>query len=616
MGDKVYDIIVIGGGHAGCEAALAASRMGCLTLMIAMQLDTIGLMSCNPAIGGIGKGQLVKEIDVLGGEMARAADACAIQFKILNASKGPAVHSSRAQVDRKKYLFYMQKAVKNQPNLHLYEGEVFKLLVENGSIKSVLTDKGNKLSANAVIITPGTFLNGLIHIGMNSFSGGRIEEKRSSCELSNSLRDLGFKLLRFKTGTCARLDGKTIDFSKLQIQNGDSSPRGFSFSTDELSATQVPCYITYTGENTHDIIRKNIDRSPLFSGKIVGTGVRYCPSLEDKVIKFSHHKRHQIFLEPEGLDTDEFYPNGLSTSLPEDVQIAFIRSIPGLESVKINRFGYGIEHDVVDPTQLFSTLETKLVKNLYLAGQVNGTTGYEEAAAQGLIAGINAALKVKNKPPFILDRSTSYIGVLIDDLVTKGTNEPYRMFTSRVEYRLILREDNADLRLSKFGFELGLVNKSTYDRVKEKQRKVEEGIADLKQKKITKNGKKISLYQLLKRPGFKIEDLKEYFSSDYSFGALKCIEVEVKYEGFIARQNSDVKNFKDLEKIKIPPSLNYNGIPGLSGEIVEKLSKFKPLNLGQAGRISGVTPVAITILMVYLKKIRNHPPSPEKKLQR
>jgi len=605
MKDKIYDVIIVGGGHAGIEASLAALRIGCSVLLVTLKKDNIGLMSCNPAIGGLGKGQLVKEIDALGGEMAKATDLCGIQFKILNASKGPAVWSSRAQVDMFKYKKYMQDVLNNQKNLEILEAEAVSLIVKNKTIKAVITDKKDKILAKTVILTPGTFLNGLMHIGMKSFPGGRVEDKKVCRELSDTLKNLGFRILRFKTGTCARLDSKTIDFSKLQIQKGDEVPVPFSFSTNKLKVKQAPCFITYTNEKTHKIIRNSLDRSPLFGGKITGTGVRYCPSLEDKVVKFPEHPRHQIFLEPEGLDTDEYYPNGLSTSLPEDVQVDFIHSVPGLENVKINRFGYGIEHDVIDARQLYPTLEAKLVKNLYLAGQINGSTGYEEAAAQGLIAGINAALKIKNKPPLILDRSTSYIGVLIDDLVTKGTNEPYRMFTSRVEYRLILREDNADLRLRKIGYEVGLVGEKLYEKTQKKKKEIENALNYLKRNRISVDNKSLNLYQYLKRPEVKIKDLKEKIELNYSQDVLQEVEIETKYSGFIRRQLVEVKKFKNLEKIKIPENIDYNKIPSLSAEIKEKLSELRPLNLGQANRISGVTPVAITILMIYLKKANN-----------
>ena len=615
---NTYDIIVIGAGHAGLEAALAASHLGCKTLMLTMDINSIGRMSCNPAIGGVGKGQLVKEIDALGGEMAKAADACGIQFRILNASKGAAVQSSRAQIDMDKYSRYMQEHVRHTPGLEVKEAEVKKLIIQDNRVRGVVTGRGEEIAAGAVVICPGTFLDGLIHIGLKHFNAGRINEP-AALGLAMNLKSLGFNILRFKTGTCARLDKNTIDYSKLIIQNGDAQPKPFSFSNTKLAQEQIPCYITYTNKDTHKIILDNLDQSPLYTGVIKATGVRYCPSIEDKIVKFKDKTRHQIFLEPQGLDSDEVYPNGISTSLPEDVQLKIIHSIEGLSEVKVIRFGYGIEHAVVEPTQLYPTLETKLVKNLYLAGQINGTTGYEEAAAQGLVAGINAVLRIKNKAPLVLDRASSYIGVLIDDLTTKGTNEPYRMFTSRVEYRLILREDNADTRLSKIGYALGLLSKERYTLAQKKIKDIAAGISFLKNTRIKPSAevnsilarlntaplkKDITLEGLLKRPQVSLKDI-------YGLDNLKIVipesarqevEIEVKYSGFIQRQLKDVEKFKNLEKVRIPGELDYTNISGLSREIKEKLVKFKPLNLGQASRISGVTPAAISILMVYLRK--------------
>ena len=607
---------MVGGGHAGCEAALAASRMGCSTLLLTMNINNIALMSCNPAIGGLGKGQLVKEIDALGGEMGKAIDRTGIQFRILNTHKGPAVRSSRAQADRERYRLYMKKVLEDQPNLDLKQGIVEEIRVKNGKVLGVETNLKELFIGETVIICPGTFLDGLIHVGLVSFSGGRMGDF-SSRKLSESLKKLGFRWGRFKTGTCPRLDGKSIDFSKLKPQYGDSPPSPFSFSTERVVQEQVPCFITYTNPKTHKIIRENLDRSPLYTGIIKGTGVRYCPSIEDKVMRFPDKDRHQIFLEPEGLETCEFYPNGLSTSLPLDVQIELLHSIEGLEEVKIVRPGYGIEHDYIDPTQLLPTLETKLIKNLYFAGQINGTTGYEEAAAQGLIAGINAALKVKNKSPLILDRSQAYIGVLIDDLITRGTNEPYRMFTSRVEYRLSLREDNADLRLRELGYKIGLVEKEKYKRVKEKERIVEEEISRLKklrifpQKFINEKLKEwgttplkdsITLEELLRRPQITYKRLKLISKEvkDFLPSEEFQIEVQVKYRGYIERERREIQKFKRMEKIKIPLNFDFSKISGLSTEVKEKLLRFKPLSLGQASRISGITPAAISLLMIHL----------------
>ncbi|MCX5702282.1 MAG: tRNA uridine-5-carboxymethylaminomethyl(34) synthesis enzyme MnmG [Candidatus Omnitrophica bacterium] len=614
-----YDVIVIGAGHAGIEAALASSRMGCNTLMVTFKKNTIGLMSCNPAIGGIGKGQLVKEIDALGGEMAHATDSCGIQFRMLNASKGEAVQSLRAQVDRYRYQQYMQKIVENEDRLFIKEAEATKLIIDDTKVIGIVTDKNEAINSDTVIICPGTFLDGLIHVGLNHFSAGRINEP-ASFGLAQNLKELGFNLLRFKTGTCPRLDKKTIDFSKLIVQEADPSPCPFSFSTKEITQKQVPCHITYTNQNTHNIIKNNLNRSPLYAGIIKATGVRYCPSIEDKIVKFADKERHQIFLEPEGYETDEVYPNGLSTSLPEDVQLEMLHSIEGLKEVRVIRFGYGIEHTVVEPTQLYPTLETKLFRNLYLSGQINGTTGYEEAAAQGLVAGINAALRIKGKEPLILDRASSYIGVLIDDLTTKGTDEPYRMFTSRVEYRLILRQDNADLRLNKIGYDLGLITKEDYLKTQEKTEAIKRGINILRNTRLkpslefnrelerlkTKPIKKpVTIEELLKRPEITLVNLRslDHLNLDIPEFAYQQIEIEVKYSGFIERQLREVGRFRNLEKIKLPQGLDYADISGLSREIKEKLNKLKPLNLGQASRISGVTPAAISILMVYLRKI-------------
>ncbi|MFH1692483.1 MAG: tRNA uridine-5-carboxymethylaminomethyl(34) synthesis enzyme MnmG [Candidatus Omnitrophota bacterium] len=628
---KKYDCIVVGGGHAGIEAASSAARMGCRVIMLTMSLDTIGAMSCNPAIGGIGKGQLVKEMDAMGAVMAKAADACGIQFRILNSSKGPAVRSSRAQQDMSRYAAFMRSVVENTPNLEVRQAEVVDVLTDRAVVTGVRTISGECFFATTVVITAGTFLKGLMHIGMKHFSGGRLGEKESG-GLSDSLRDLGLTLGRFKTGTPPRLDARTIAYDSLVPQPGDCPPVPFSFSTQNITLPQVPCHITYTNEKTHDIIRASLDQSPLYTGKIKSTGVRYCPSIEDKIVRFSERNRHQVFLEPQGLQTHAVYPNGISTSLPLDVQLKMVRSIKGLENARIIRPGYGIEYDYVEPTQLYPTLETKLCANLFLAGQVNGTTGYEEAAALGLMAGINAALKVKQKKPFVLGRHQAYIGVLIDDLTTKGTSEPYRMFTSRVEYRLVLREDNADLRLRSFGVEFGLLTGDDYDILSKKKSHIVLGLEYLKKTRLkpcevneklkslnsAEVDRTVSLEELLKRPQVRFCDLYDFDHLRQNLDFLTTdvihqIEIEVKYAGFIRRQQEEITRFSKVERIHIPPELKFCDVKGLSSEIVEKLGKFKPVSLGQACRISGVTPAAISLLMVYINKLQKEKEKNEQK---
>ncbi|MEI7997974.1 MAG: tRNA uridine-5-carboxymethylaminomethyl(34) synthesis enzyme MnmG [Candidatus Omnitrophota bacterium] len=618
-----FNCIVIGGGHAGVEAALASARMGIKTLMVTLSFDTIGKMSCNPAIGGVGKGQLVKEIDALGGQMGLAADTTGIQFRQLNASKGQAVRSSRCQSDRQLYKLYMQEVVRSQPNLSVKEDKVCEILVEAGRITGIKTADGSMIPTQAVVITTGTFLNGRIHIGPSITLGGRIGEQASN-RLADSIRNLGFLVRMFKTGTPPRLDGNTIDFSNLERQDSDNPPVPFSFRTPFIPKEQklLPCHITRTTLKTHDIIRSNFHLSPMYSGQIQATGVRYCPSIEDKLKKFADKETHHVFLEPEGLDTSEYYPNGISTGLPANVQEQMVHSIPGLEKAVIVRPGYSIEHGVIDATDLRASLETKKVKGLFMAGQINGTTGYEEAGAQGLIAGINAALSVQNKEPFILGRQ-SYIGVLIDDLVTKGTEEPYRMFTSRVEYRLIVREDNADRRLSGLGYQLGLLSNEEFKKVQQKYEMIDREIKHLREVKInpgtemdkileanntTPLRQPTSLYELLKRPQVSYDMLSSFDGTlkDQGPQVIAQVEYEIKYEGFITRQNKDVEKFKHIEHIRIPPTLNVDEIPGLSKEIREKIKRFGPTTLGQANRISGVTPAAITLMMIYLKKIKEN----------
>jgi tRNA uridine 5-carboxymethylaminomethyl modification enzyme len=598
-----FDVAVIGAGHAGTEAALAAARLGCRTALLTMNCDTVGQMSCNPAIGGVAKGQIVREIDALGGEMGRCIDATGIQFRMLNLSKGPAMHSPRAQADKKAYQFRMKEVVEEQENLTLRQETVEGLIVENGRLTGIRVRGDAVYRVRAAIITTGTFLQAVMHTGEAQSTGGRAGEGTTK-SLSQSFVELGFELERFKTGTPARINGRTIDYSRCEIQPGDEKPQPFSFLTERITAEQLPCWLTETNESVHDVIRANLSRAPMYSGQINSTGPRYCPSIEDKVVRFAEKTSHHIFLEPEGRNTREVYCNGISTSLPRDVQDAMIHSVRGLEKAEIMRYGYAVEYDFAPPTQLHATLETKRVAGLYFAGQINGTTGYEEAAGQGLIAGLNSALKLAEREPFVLDRNQAYLGVLIDDLVTRGVDEPYRMFTSRAEYRLLLRQDNADRRLTSVGHQLGSVGDDRWQQFQQHEEDIRRAMQVITT--VRREGKRLE--ELLRRPettwSVLCEMAPELAALETPERASQQVEIETKYAGYIRRQSATIEKQQNVESVRIPDTFDYRLITNLRAEAKEKLHNVQPRNLGQAGRISGITPADITVLMLYLKEPR------------